>query len=129
MFCRHVFGNISGGFHGISRFFGNFAGFRGNTLISRVCNRAKYQKPCHWGTYMHMHSTDCCYIHYCYVQTDTATTNIVSLGECYSFWIQQCCTTLCPSRNERKCWELWACTCNTQQCCTCLHGVLILNPQ
>ena len=25
MFCRHVFGNISGGFRGISRFFGNFA--------------------------------------------------------------------------------------------------------
>ena len=36
MFCRHVFGNISGGFHGISRFFG----------ISRVRDRAKYQKPC-----------------------------------------------------------------------------------
>ena len=28
MFCRHVFGNISGGFRGISRFFGNFAGPR-----------------------------------------------------------------------------------------------------
>ena len=28
MFCRHVFGNISGGFCGISRFFGNFAGPR-----------------------------------------------------------------------------------------------------
>ena len=27
MFCRHVFGNISGGFRGISRFLGNFAGF------------------------------------------------------------------------------------------------------
>ena len=35
MFCRHVFGNL---------FWGNFAGFRGNTWISRV--RAKYQKPC-----------------------------------------------------------------------------------
>ena len=46
MFCRHVFGNISGGFRGISRFFGNFAGFRGNTRISRVRDRAKYQKPC-----------------------------------------------------------------------------------
>ena len=28
MFCRHIFGNISGGFRGISRFFGNFAGPR-----------------------------------------------------------------------------------------------------
>ena len=46
MFCRHVFGNISGGFRGISRFLGNFAGFRGNTRISRVRDRAKYQKPC-----------------------------------------------------------------------------------
>ena len=46
MFCRHVFGNISGGFRGISCFFGNFAGFRGNTWISRVRDRAKYQKPC-----------------------------------------------------------------------------------
>ena len=46
MFCWHVFGNISGGFRGISRFFGNFAGFRGNTWISRVHDRAKYQKPC-----------------------------------------------------------------------------------
>ena len=27
-------------------FFGNFAGFRGNTWISRVRDRAKYQKPC-----------------------------------------------------------------------------------
>ena len=26
MFCRHVFGNISGGFRGISRFFGEFRG-------------------------------------------------------------------------------------------------------
>ena len=46
MFCRHVFGNISGGFGGTSRFFGNFAGFRGNTWISRVRDCAKYQKPC-----------------------------------------------------------------------------------
>ena len=46
MFCRHVLGNISGRFRGISRFGGNFAGFRGNTWISRVRNRAKYQKPC-----------------------------------------------------------------------------------
>ena len=46
MFCQHVFGNIFGGFRGISRFFGNFAGFRGKTWISRVHDRAKYQKPC-----------------------------------------------------------------------------------
>ena len=45
MFCRHVFGNISGRFCGISLFWGNFAGFRGNTWISRVRDRAKYQKP------------------------------------------------------------------------------------
>ena len=45
MFCRHIFGNISGGFRGISCFFGNFAGFRGNTWISRARDRAKYQKP------------------------------------------------------------------------------------
>ena len=45
MFCRHVFGNISGGFRAISRLFGNFAGFRGNTWISRVRDHAKYQKP------------------------------------------------------------------------------------
>ena len=35
MFCRHVFGNISSGFRG----------------ISRVRDRAKYQKPCHWHIY------------------------------------------------------------------------------
>ena len=46
MFCRHVFGNISCGFRGISRFLGNFVGFRGNAWISRVRDRAKYQKPC-----------------------------------------------------------------------------------
>ena len=34
MFCRHVFGNISGG-------------FRENTWILRVRDCAKYQKPCH----------------------------------------------------------------------------------
>ena len=27
-------------------FFGNFAGFRGKARISRVRDRAKYQKPC-----------------------------------------------------------------------------------
>ena len=27
-------------------YFGNFVGFRGNTQISRVRDRAKYQKPC-----------------------------------------------------------------------------------
>ena len=43
MFCRHVFGNISGGFR---IFGGNFAGFRRNTWISRDRDRAKYQKPC-----------------------------------------------------------------------------------
>ena len=48
MFCRHVFGNISCGFRGISRFLGNFAGFRGNAWISRVRDRAKYQKPWLW---------------------------------------------------------------------------------
>ena len=32
---------------GISRFLGNFAGFRGNTWNSRVRDRAKYQKPCY----------------------------------------------------------------------------------
>ena len=46
MSCQHVFGNISGGFRGISCFLGNFAGFHGNTWISRVRDRAKYQKPC-----------------------------------------------------------------------------------
>ena len=51
MFCRDVFGNVSGGFRGISRFFGNFAGFRGNTWISPVCDRAKYQKP--WRVLLH----------------------------------------------------------------------------
>ena len=35
MFCRHVFGNISGGFRG----------------ISRVRDRAKYQKPCQTQTF------------------------------------------------------------------------------
>ena len=53
MFCWYVFGNISGGFRGISHFLGNFAGFRGNTWISRVRDRdrAKYQKPCSNETY------------------------------------------------------------------------------
>ena len=46
MFCGHVFGTISGGFRSISRFSGNFAGFRGNIWISWVRDRAKYQKPC-----------------------------------------------------------------------------------
>ena len=33
MFCRHVFGNISGGFRGISCFFGNnFRGISGKYL-------------------------------------------------------------------------------------------------
>ena len=35
MFCRHVFGNISGGFRGISRFLGEFRG------ISLVRYRAR----------------------------------------------------------------------------------------
>ena len=27
---------------------------------------------------MYMHSTDCCNIHYCYVQTDTVTTTLLA---------------------------------------------------
>ena len=42
---RHVFGNMSGGFRGISRFFFIFAGFPGNTSILQVRDRTKYQKP------------------------------------------------------------------------------------
>ena len=47
MSCQQVFGNISGEFRSISRFGGNFGGFRGNTWISRVHDRTKYQKPCY----------------------------------------------------------------------------------
>ena len=38
MFCRHVFGNISGGFRGISRFFGNFAGPRPREISEALSN-------------------------------------------------------------------------------------------
>ena len=39
MFCRQVFGNISGGFRGISRFWGNFAEipeFRGSATARNI---------------------------------------------------------------------------------------------
>ena len=39
MFCRHVFGNFSGGFCGISRFLGNFAEipeFRGSATARNI---------------------------------------------------------------------------------------------
>ena len=36
MFCRQVFGNISCGFRGISRFWGNFAGFRGSATARNI---------------------------------------------------------------------------------------------
>ena len=42
----HALGKISIEFHGISHVFVNFAGFRGFTLILRLCDRAKFQKPC-----------------------------------------------------------------------------------
>ena len=45
MFCRHVFGNISGGFRGFSRFFGNFAGPRPRE-ISEALNVAT-NTSCH----------------------------------------------------------------------------------
>ena len=32
MFCRHVFGNLSSGFRGISRFFGEFRGISRKSL-------------------------------------------------------------------------------------------------
>ena len=46
MLYRHVFDKISTKFHGIFCVFVNFAGFRGFTGISRLRDRAKYQKPC-----------------------------------------------------------------------------------
>ena len=36
MFCWHVFGNICGGFRGISPFLGNFAGFRGSMTARNI---------------------------------------------------------------------------------------------
>ena len=45
MLYRHVFGRISSEFRGITRVFVNYAGFRGYTWISRLRDRAKYQKP------------------------------------------------------------------------------------
>ena len=45
MLYRQVFGRIFNEFRGITRFFVNFAGFRGYTRISRLRDRAKYQKP------------------------------------------------------------------------------------
>ena len=47
MFCRHVFGNISGGFRGISPEIWNFR-LKFFTWILRVRDRAKYQKPWKW---------------------------------------------------------------------------------
>ena len=44
MFCRHVFGNISGGFRGISRFLGNFAEipeFRGSATARNIRSPVK----------------------------------------------------------------------------------------
>ena len=43
---RRVFDKISTEFRGILRVFVNFAGFRGFNWISRLRDRAKYQKPC-----------------------------------------------------------------------------------
>ena len=50
MLYRHVFDKISTEFRGIFRVFVNFAGFRGFTWISRLRDRAKYQKP--WNTHL-----------------------------------------------------------------------------
>ena len=44
MFCRYVFGNISGGFRGISCFFGNFAKmpeFRGSVTVRNIRSPVK----------------------------------------------------------------------------------------
>ena len=44
MFCRHVFGNISGGFRGISRFWGDLAEipeFRGSATARNIRSPAK----------------------------------------------------------------------------------------
>ena len=45
MLYRHVFDKISTEFGGIFRVFVNFAGFHRFTGISRLHDRAKYQKP------------------------------------------------------------------------------------
>ena len=45
MLYRHVFDKISTEFRGILGVFVNFAGLRGFTWISRLCDRAKHQKP------------------------------------------------------------------------------------
>ena len=53
MFCSHVFGNISGGFRGISRFFGNFAEipeFRESATARNIRSPAY-----HMDTYLNKH--------------------------------------------------------------------------
>ena len=42
MFCQHVIGNISGGFRGISRFGGNFAGPRLRELSEALFNKLTF---------------------------------------------------------------------------------------
>ena len=46
MLYRHVFDKVSTEFHSIFHVFVNFVGFCGFAWISRLRNRAKYQKPC-----------------------------------------------------------------------------------
>ena len=50
MFCRHVFENISGGFCGISRFLGNFAGPRPREISEALISNHAYtlQKHATW---------------------------------------------------------------------------------
>jgi len=52
MLYRHVFDKSSTEFRGIFRVFVNFAGFRGFTWISRLRDRAKYQKPLLGGQFL-----------------------------------------------------------------------------
>ena len=47
MFCRHVFGNISGGFRGISRKYLNFAGPRPREISEALNIALKYNKINH----------------------------------------------------------------------------------
>ena len=42
MFCRHVFGNISGGFRGISCFLGKFAGPRPRELSEALTSTSDF---------------------------------------------------------------------------------------
>ena len=86
--CRHVFGEISHEFRGISRVLVNFAGFRGFSWNSRLRDRTKYQiNELRMNSYCpFLFSILCSWYNFMLSFQDASALSITGLAQVFTTW-------------------------------------------